>query len=59
MCCVPLSARSLSMNTKKHDKNALQQIDIYFRYIGSMAEPKAAEENVIESETKIKITAIA
>ena len=22
---------------KKHDKNAMQQIDIYFRYIGSMA----------------------
>ena len=41
---------------KKHDKNAIQQIDIYFRYIGSMAEPKAAE-GTIESETKI--TAIA
>ena len=42
---------------KKHDKNALQQIDIYFRYIGSMAEPKVAEETVAESKTKI--TAIA
>ena len=48
---------------KKHDKNALQQIDIYFRYIGSMAEPKEAEETVTEpetkTETKTKITAIA
>ena len=44
---------------KKHDKNALQQIDIYFRYIGSMAEPQEAEENIAESEPKTKITAIA
>ena len=42
---------------KKHDKNALQQIDIYLRYIGSMAEPKGAEKTVAESKTKI--TAIA
>ena len=46
---------------KKHDKNAIQQIDIYFRYIGSMAEPKEVKETMVESETKtkIKITAIA
>ena len=42
---------------KKHDKNALQQIDIYFRYIGSMAEPQEVKETIVESETKI--TAIA
>lgn len=42
---------------KKHDKNALQQINIYFRYIGSMAETKEIEETTVKSETKI--TAIA
>ena len=44
---------------KKHDKNAIQQIDIYFRYIGSMAEPQEVKETMVESETKTKITAIA
>ena len=45
---------------KKHDKNALQQIDIYFRYIGSMAEPKADDETIeSEAKTETKITAIA
>ena len=45
---------------KKHDKNAMQQIDIYFRYIGSMAETKETEETIeYEAETKTKIPAIA
>ena len=45
---------------KKHDKKALQQIDIYFRYIGSMAEPKDDEETIeSEAKTETQITAIA
>ena len=47
---------------KKHGKNAMQQIDIYFRYIGSMAEPQTAEKTVeseAKAKTETKITAIA
>ena len=40
---------------KKHDKNALQQIDIYFRYIGNLA--MTGEKGDTEDDTESTIVA--